>query len=133
MSKTHLRKKPQFIDDDESLITSIYDFQPTNQDLYLYFAVDKTVNYVRLDDYRIVISKYYYESPTPDAPNPFFYKNWEWKVYRIPAGTSNIVDSENKIVAKIWTIYEYRFEYTLEADGSVDLKYLCDHVDSLDP
>ena len=134
MSKTHLRKKPQFIDDDESLITSIYDFQPTNQNLYLYFAVNKTAGdgNVGLDNYRIVISKYYYESPTPDAPNPFFDENWEWKVYTIPAGTSDIANSENKIVAKLWAIYEYRFEYTSEADGSVNLSYLCEHVDHLD-
>lgn len=132
MSKTHLQKKTQITDDDD-LITSIYNFQPTNQDLYLYFAVNKTAgDEVGLDNYRIVISKYYYESPKPDAPSPFFDENWEWTVYTIPDGTSNIANSENKIVAKIWTTYEYRFNYTNQADGSVDLNYLYNHRNHLD-
>ena len=134
MSKNHLQKKTQITDDDD-LITSIYDFQPTDQDLYLYFAANTQAENREIDNYRIVISQNFYEPPIPGTnpnSNSPFGSDWTWEVYTIPAGTSDIENLKNKIVAKIQTIYEYRFDYTSKADGNVNLSYLCDHVDHLD-
>ena len=133
MSKTHLQGNTSELKDDDSFLTSINDFNPTNYDQYLYFAYDITAGNLTSDNYKIAISKYYYEPPTPgiNSSSPFP-EGWFWKVYKIPANSSTILNSNGNELSKIWKIYEYRFEYKNEPDGSVDLDYLIDHVDRLD-
>lgn len=133
MFKTHLQGNTSELKDDDSFLTSINDFNPTNYDQYLYFAYDITAGNLTSDNYKIAISKYYYEPPTSGInPNSPFPEGWLWKVYKIPANSSTILNSNGNELSKIWKNYEYRFEYKDEPDGSVDLDYLIKHVDRLD-